>query len=97
MSNHKLFCELDEIHYKYKRLTSMISLLQTVTAEMVDIAGIPRDILADSLYEIEEGMIATNEKLNAIVSCMGACIQNFEKPDRMEEDKGKEERQDEQN
>lgn len=33
------FTELEDIHYKYERLQSMIGILQMFTAEIIEIAG----------------------------------------------------------
>ena len=35
MNNHSFKMELDEIHYKYERLTSLIGILQQFIAEQV--------------------------------------------------------------
>lgn len=32
MNEHKILMELDDIHYKYERLTSLVSLLQMMAA-----------------------------------------------------------------
>ena len=63
MNNHSFKMELDEIHYKYERLTSLIGILQQFIAEQVDIAGAPERSLNDALFEIELGMDETNDKL----------------------------------
>lgn len=67
MNNHSLLMELDEIHYKYERLTSMICLLQMITAEMIDVAGVPEDSLTNALFEIELGMDETNGRLKKLI------------------------------
>ena len=67
MNGHKLFMELDEIHYKYERLTSLIGILQQFVAEQVDIAGAPERSLTDALYEIELGMDEANSRLKKLI------------------------------
>lgn len=71
MNEHKLFMELDEIHYKYERLTSLIGILQQFVAEQVDIAGAPERSLTDALYEIELGMNENNSRLKGIFQKKG--------------------------
>ena len=71
MNGHKLFMELDEIHYKYERLTSLIGILQQFVAEQVDIAGAPERSLTDALYEIEWGMDENNSRLKGIFQKKG--------------------------
>ena len=71
MNGHKLFMELDEIHYKYERLTSLIGILQQFVAEQVDIAGAPERSLTDALYEIELGMNENNSRLKGIFQKKG--------------------------
>lgn len=55
--------ELDDIHYRYERLTSLIGILQLMTAEMIDVAGVPEDSLSNALYEIELEMEENNNRL----------------------------------
>lgn len=59
--------ELEDIHYKYKRLTSLIAILQMFTAEIVEVAGAPADSLTNALFEIELEMQENNDKLKSIV------------------------------
>ncbi len=58
--------KLDDIHFRYTRLTSLIGLLQLLAAEMIEVAGIPQDGLSDALYEIEIGMKENNNRLKEI-------------------------------
>ncbi len=71
MNEHKFFTELDEIHYKYERLTSLIGILQQFVAEQVDIAGAPEDSLNNALYEIKLGMDENNNRLKALFQKKG--------------------------
>lgn len=66
MDKHDIFTELDDIHYKYERLHSMIGILQMFTAEIVEIAGAPSNSLADALFEIELGMGEANDRLKSV-------------------------------
>lgn len=59
--------ELENVHYKYERLTSLIGILQMFTAEIVEIAGAPANCLNDALFEIELEMQENNDKLKSIV------------------------------
>ena len=61
---------LEDIHFKYERLTSLISLLQVVAAELIDVAGVPGDSYSNALYEVEIGMIETNEKLKDVMDAI---------------------------
>ena len=67
MNKHSLLIELDEIHYKYIRLTSLICLLQMMTAEMIDVAGVPEDSITNALFEIELGMDEANSRLKKLI------------------------------
>lgn len=67
MNKHDFLIELDEIHYKYERLTSLIGLLQMMAAEMIDVAGVPQGSLSNSLFEIELGMEETNNRLKRLI------------------------------
>ena len=71
MNKHSLLIELDEIHYKYVRLTSLICLLQMMTAEMIDVAGVPEDSITNALFEIELGMDENNSRLKGIFQKKG--------------------------
>lgn len=67
MKMHDFLMELDEIHFKYERLTSLIGILQMYFAEVVEVAGEPSDSLTNALYEIELGMDKTNERLKGFM------------------------------
>lgn len=72
---HGIFCALDEISFKYERLTSLIGILQQFIAEQVEIAGAPEDSLANALYEIELGMDANNERLRGLFQKKGGAVE----------------------
>lgn len=61
--------ELENIYYKYERLTSLIGILQMFTAEVVEIAGAPADSITNALFEIELEMQENNDKLKKY--CIG--------------------------
>jgi len=58
---------LEDIQYKYERLTSLVGILQMFTAEVVDIVGAPSGSLAEALYEIELELLENNEKFKNII------------------------------
>lgn len=68
MNEHKFLMELEEIHYRYERLTSLIGILQQFVAEQVDIAGAPERSLNDALFEIELGAGENNSRLKALLT-----------------------------
>ena len=59
--------ELENIHYKYERLTSLIGILQMFTAEIVEIAGAPSNSLNDALFEIELELQENNEQFKNLI------------------------------
>ncbi len=67
MDKQKLFVELDNIHFKYERLASLITILQMFVSDSVDITGAPADSISNALYEIELEMDKTNEWLADMV------------------------------
>ena len=71
MSQHEILMELENIHYRYERLTSLISILQQFVSEQVDITGAPSDSLTNALYEIELGMNENDSRLKGIFQKKG--------------------------
>lgn len=63
----KIFMALDELLYKYDRLTGLISIMQQYMSQCVDIAGAPEGAVENSLYEIELGMQEANKRLGEII------------------------------
>ena len=59
---------LEDIRFKYERLTALISCLQILTAECIDVFGIQEDCLSYSLYEIETELRKNNEELGKLIS-----------------------------
>lgn len=59
--------DLSNILLKYKRMQSLISVLQQFTAECVEVAGAPENALGDALYEIELGLGEANEQMEAVL------------------------------
>lgn len=66
-AEYDVYSALEDIHFKYERLKALISILQQYTAECVEIAGAPDNVVEHSLYEIEMGMQENNEKLKEII------------------------------
>ena len=52
----KVAVELEDIHFRYERLTSLIGCLQMTVAEVAEVRGLPENSLSYSLYEIESNM-----------------------------------------
>jgi hypothetical protein len=75
MEKHEILMELENIQYKYERLTSLIGILQQFVAEQVDIAGAPERSLNDALYEIELGMDENNNRLKELFRQKGGMVE----------------------
>ncbi len=72
MIAHENLIELENIKYKYERLTSMIGILQTFVAECVDVSGTSTNALPNALLEIELEMKGNNEAFDKIIVTRGA-------------------------
>ena len=48
--------ELEDIHFRYERLASLIGCLQMTVEEVAEVRGLPENSLSYSLYEIESNM-----------------------------------------
>jgi len=68
------FTELEDIYNKYERLQSLIGILQTFIAEVVEVAGAPSNSIANALFEIELEIEDNNEKLKNIFSKEGGVM-----------------------
>ena len=68
MKDYKFSLELEDICFTYERLTSLISLLQMLVAEVAEVEGLRKDSLSYALYEIELGMDRNNEALNGLIT-----------------------------
>ena len=75
MNMHEIFMELDDIHFKYERLTSLIGILQQFVAEVVEVAGAPADSLNNALFEVELEMDKTNERLKKLLQQKGGAAE----------------------
>ncbi len=62
---------LEDIQYKYERLTSLIDILQMLTAEIVEIAGAPSGSLAEGLYEFAALLLCTGTRSGAAALARG--------------------------
>ena len=71
MNKHRILLELEDIHYKYKCLTSLIGIMRMFVEEIVDIAGAPEDSISNALFEIEIEMEETNKRLNGLIQQEG--------------------------
>lgn len=65
--NFKKTLELENIHYKYERLTSLIEILQIFTAEIVGITGAPSNSLSDALFEIKLELEENNKQFKSLI------------------------------
>lgn len=72
-AEYEFYSALEDIHFKYERLESLIGVLQMFVGGVVEIAGAPDNAVEYSLYEIEMGMRENNEKLKEII-CNGEII-----------------------
>lgn len=73
-AEYAVYSALEDIHFKYERLESLIGILQMFVQEVIEIAGVPDNAVEYSLYEIEMGMRENNEKLKEII-CNGEIIE----------------------
>ncbi len=73
-AEYEFYSALEDIHFKYERLESLIGVLQMFVQEVIEIAGAPDNAVEYSLYEIEMGMRENNEKLKEII-CNGEIIE----------------------
>lgn len=67
--------ELETLQFKYERLGALISCMQTLVSEAIDIAGIPENALTYALYEIEDSMSETNKAFGEIIN-KARCTKN---------------------
>ncbi len=68
MKIHNFWTELENIQFKYERLTSLISIMQAVVDEVAEIRNISAGSLNDALFEIWQEMDETNERLKGLIS-----------------------------
>ena len=61
---------LEDIHFKYERLTSLVGLLQMTAAEVAEINNVPKGSFTNALYEIERGLEENNEKLRGVMNAI---------------------------
>lgn len=67
-ADRELWSVLEDICFKYERLWALTSCLQSLVAEgVIDISGIPKDVLQLSLYEIEDSTRENNEVLKKLL------------------------------
>lgn len=67
-TNNSALTALEEIHFKYERITALVDNLQTLIAEgPVEVVGLAENALDYSLYEIASSMHETNSKLLDVI------------------------------
>lgn len=68
MMDRETYSVLEDMHFKYERLCSVVSCLWMLVAEgPVEIKGLPENALAYSLYEIEDELDKNNKILGGIL------------------------------
>lgn len=71
MSKFEFDRELENIHYKYERLKSLIAITQMFVAEVAEVRGAPEYCLSEALFEIEQEMEKTNNRLMELIRQKG--------------------------
>lgn len=71
MNNYRFSAELEDIHYKYERLESLITIAQMFVAEVAEVRGAPENCLSEALFEIEQEMEKTNNRLMELIRQKG--------------------------
>lgn len=71
MSKFEFARELEDIHYKYERLKSLITVAQMFVAEVAEVRGAPENCLNNALFEIEQEMEKTNDRLMELIRQKG--------------------------
>lgn len=59
--------KLEDIKFKYERLEALLSCMQAVVAEVVEVSGLPEHALEYGLFELEEGLHENNKKFGEIM------------------------------
>lgn len=67
----ELYRELEDIHYKYERLQSLVGILQMFVSEVAEVTNAPSDSVSNALYEIEEGLEENNDRLKSLFTRKG--------------------------
>lgn len=63
MIDYASFSKLEDIRFKYERICSLLSCLQSVAAEVAEIQGLPENTMENSLCELELEMDRNNKTL----------------------------------
>ncbi len=66
MSEHELYSELEDIHYKYERLHSLIGIIQMFVAGVVEVTNTSSGSIPNALFEIEIEMEKNNDRLKSL-------------------------------
>ena len=67
-ADRELYSRLEDIHFEYERITSIVSILQQFISEgCVDVTGLPKNVMSYSLYEIEIRLQDITEDLSKII------------------------------
>lgn len=74
MNENEKSVDLEDILFKYERLTSLVGIMQMLVAEVVEIAGTSTDSLANALFEVELEMEKNNERLKSAIQQKGGAV-----------------------
>ena len=67
-ADRELYSRLEDIHFEYERITSIVSILHQLISEGgVEVAGLPENVMNYSLYEIETRLQDITEDLSKIL------------------------------
>lgn len=66
--------DLEDILFKYERLTGMIGVIQMLVAEVAEIAGTSKDDLVNSLLEVELEIGKNNKRLENAIQQKGGAV-----------------------
>ncbi len=71
MAKNEFYRKLEDIHYKYERLKSLIGILQMFVAEVAEVTNTPSDSVPNALFEIEIEMEQNNGRLKSLFTEKG--------------------------
>lgn len=67
-ADRELYSRLEDIHFEYERITSVVNILQQFVSEgCVEVAGLPENVMSYSLYEIRTRLQDITEDLSKII------------------------------
>ena len=67
-ADRELYSRLEDIHFEYERITSVVDILQQFVSEgCVEVASLPENVMSYSLYEIRTRLQDITEDLSKII------------------------------